>query len=204
MVSQTQIEDLVRKAIAVLKSGGVVVFPTETAYGLAADATNSRAVERVMAIKGREEWKTPSLIVADRAMAQRYCELTPLLADLADRFWPGALTIVARVTQGLSSLVIRDSTIALRVSSGPIARDLSNGLGVPIVATSANRAGEKECYRIEDVRGQFVSQLLQPDFYLDVGSLTPRPPSTVVREVGGSIEVLRQGELYVSTREKIV
>jgi L-threonylcarbamoyladenylate synthase len=213
MVSKTKIDQQVCEAVAVLRAGGVVVFPTETAYGLAADATNDRALERLAAIKHREVWKTPPLIVASRAMAERYAELTPALSDLVDKFWPGALTIVVRtkipplpegglggVGVNLSEKVIRDSTIALRVSSNQTARALSKNLGAPITSTSANLAGGKECYRVEDARAQFASQILQPDYYLDVGPLEPHLPSTIVREVDGRMEVLRQGEIYVPTR----
>lgn len=196
MVSETKIDNQIRDAVDVLKKGGVVMFPTETAYGLAADATNDAAVERVQAIKGRSAWKTPPLIVADRKMAEHYGLLTPILARLADKYWPGPLTIVVTIKKSennLSKFVIRDETIALRVSSHLIASALSHGLGVPIVATSANITGEDECYRVEDVKAQFSQRSVQPDFYLDVGLLEHNPPSTIVREANGTIEVLRQG-----------
>lgn len=218
----------INQAIQILRAGGVVVFPTETAYGLAADATNARAVERVMALKGREGWKTPPLIAADTAMVQTYCTLSPILADLAHQFWPGPLTVVCPASRpasrpglevvegaqqsedlvfkarpwglrpwGLAEGVVREGKVAIRVSSHPTARALSRELGVPIVATSANVAGETECYDVASVKKQFATRPLQPDYYLDEGLLEKRLPSTIVAERDGKLVVLRQGEIEI-------
>lgn len=184
-------------AISVLKNGGVIVFPTETAYAIGCDARNWHAVEKIMHIKQREMWKTPPLIAVDLAMVERYCELSEPLRDLVQRFWPGPLTMIVpiRPSQDLSDLVIRNGTIAIRVSSDPTARKLSKELGAPIVSTSANIAGEPSCYRIEDVRTQFGSQLPQPDFFLDGGVLEHRPASTIVKEEDGKMIVIRKGTI---------
>ncbi|MBI5369661.1 threonylcarbamoyl-AMP synthase [Candidatus Uhrbacteria bacterium] len=193
--------DDIQEAVAVLKNGGVVVYPTETAYGLAADATNERAVERVRAIKGREAWKTPPLIVADKQMAERYVMLSSVLNKLVHELWPGPLTIVAPVSdfgrQELAQGVIRDGTVALRVSSHKIASALSRELGKPIVATSANVAGEPTCFDIVCVRTQFASQLLQPDFFLDEGPLPECKPSTLIAECDGEVVILREGAIEI-------
>jgi L-threonylcarbamoyladenylate synthase len=193
-------------AVELLRNGGVVVFPTETVYGLAADATNARAVERVMAIKGREGWKTLPLIVADQEMFERYCVITPKLQELTRQFWPGQLTVVVCVKQDskLASQVVRDGTVAIRVSSHPVARALSAQLGVPLVATSANVAGEPTCYDVASVTAQFSTRPLQPDFYLDAGSIETCPPSTIVAEQDGKIVVLRQGEINILATQKIL
>jgi L-threonylcarbamoyladenylate synthase len=196
-------EQQIQQALIVLRNGGVVVFPTETAYGLAADATNTRAVERVLAIKGREEGKTVALIASDLTMAERYLEFSARLHELAREFWPGPLTIVAKAKKGtdLSSAVIRENgTIALRVSSHPVATRLAQELRVPIVATSANRAGESSCYSVPAARQQLDAQPLQPDFYLDGGVLPRRKPSTIVKEVGRRLEIVRQGSAILSRR----
>jgi len=192
-------KDEIRKAVEMLRNGGVVVFPTETAYGIAADATNSRAVEKVMAIKGRVAGKAPPLIVADLKMAEKHALLSPIFDQLISKLWPGPLTIVSpiRKESTLSPLVVQDNTIAVRVSSHPIAHALSQALGVPIVATSANLAGEPACYDIESIKKQFNSQLLQPDLYLDDGVLPMRQPSTIIAEKNGRIVVLRQGEIEI-------
>ncbi len=195
-VSQSQL----REGVAILKKGGVIVFPTETAYGLGADATNAQAVQRLMAIKGREGWKTPPLIAATRDMVEMSAQISDVLRPYADQFWPGPLTLVLPIkkTSPLCTDVIREGTIAVRVSSQEVAQELSRALGAMVVATSANRAGQETCYDIASVRAQFDAQLLQPDFYLDAGPLPPRPPSTIIAEQDGQVAVLRKGEIYVA------
>ena len=187
------------KALSILRLGGVIVFPTETAYGIAADATNSHAVGKVMAIKGRSIMKAPPLIVSDLKMAEKHALLSPIFDQLISSLWPGPLTIISPIRKDstLSPLVVQDNTIAVRVSSHPIAQALSHELNVPIVATSANLAGEPPCYDIESVKKQFSSQILQPDLYLDGGVLQVRQPSTIVKEENGRIVILRQGEIII-------
>jgi L-threonylcarbamoyladenylate synthase len=189
------------EAIAVLQKGGVVVFPTETAYGLAADATDAKAVRKVFAIKGRGAEKSVPLIASDRAMAERYIHLTPSLRMLAKRHWPGPLTIVGLVRFGLAPGAVRkDGTVAIRVSSHPIARALSRALNSPIVATSANVAAQPTCYSVRAVQKQFATRRLRPDFYVDVGALPRREPSTLVKEEDGELIMLRQGSVRLSLR----
>lgn len=181
----------------VLKHGGVVLFPTETAYGLAVDATNPRAVKRVHEIKGRAEEKTFPLIAADAAMAMRMMQMSPRLLALAKKHWPGALTIVAPVKKGsgLAKEVVRkEGTIAVRVSSGVIATVLSKGLGNPITSTSANKTGEATCYSVRT----FFKQLPEADvFVLDLGAIPRRALSTIIAEENGEIIVRRQGRIRV-------
>ena len=188
------------RAIEIVKNGGVVVIPTETAYGLVADATNTSAVERIRLMKGRDLWKTPPLIVSSIEMADHFIDLTPKLRELANRHWPGPLTIVAKAKESkLAKQVIReDGTIALRVSSNSIAQAIARAINAPIVATSANLSGLPECYSIEDVQVQFKEQSHQPDFYVDGGILKPVAPSTIIKEEYANIIVLRQGETIVA------
>jgi L-threonylcarbamoyladenylate synthase len=201
---------MIKAAVEILKAGGVVVFPTETAYGLAADATNERAVRRVFAIKGRELGKSFPMIAASVAMVEKYAILSPVLRKLVKKQWPGPLTVVASVrvdtntstsvsvsasrsvgANGHSPLrtgVVRGGTVAVRVSSHPIARELSRRLGRPIVSTSANLSGQPACYSIRAVKKQLGDK---PDFYLDTGRLPKRKPSKIVMEQDGEIVVLR-------------
>ena len=190
----------VTQAVHVLKKGGVVLFPTETAYGLAADATNIKAVKRIFDIKGREETQTPPLIVADFHMASTYVEWTPLLRQLARTHWPGPLTISikGKKKNSLAKNVIRDDgTIGIRVSSHPVAQKLSAGLGKPIVATSANIHGQPNCYSVKAAMRQFLLKGLLPDAFIDVGIIPKRLPSTIVAEQNGKIFLLRKGSMRI-------
>ncbi|MFC1788232.1 L-threonylcarbamoyladenylate synthase [Patescibacteria group bacterium] len=188
----------ITKAIKILQQGGVIVFPTETTYGLAVDATNHKAANKIMKIKKRPLSSPFPLIVASFKMAEAYVEFSPLMRKLARQYWPGPLTIITKARKGtnLTKLACRsDGTIALRVSSHPLAKKLSQELLGPIISTSANLSGQPECYSIAAVHRQLDTQLLQPDYYLDEGALPRRKPSTIIKEVDGQIEIVRQGSI---------
>ncbi|MCE5263035.1 MAG: threonylcarbamoyl-AMP synthase [Deltaproteobacteria bacterium] len=135
------------EAVRVLCSGGVVAFPTETFYGLGADARNEAAVEQIFRIKGRDFRNPIALIVADERGVIPLAEEIPEAARiLMKRFWPGPLTLVLRASSAvLPRLTAGTGKIGIRVSSHPIARLLASGLGGPLTATSANRSGGPEC-----------------------------------------------------------
>lgn len=165
-VKKSGLELVMKNAVAVLKAGGVVVFPTETSYGIGCDATNAEAVRRVFEIKGRPEGKGTPLIVDSFKTAERWGVFSPLAQTLAQKYWPGPLTIVVPATgdgrvAGRDSLlriapaVLQDNTVALRISSHPVARELAKRLGRPLIATSANRSGEPPAYSIR----AFLSQI---------------------------------------------
>ena len=187
--------------------GGVVVFPTETAYGLAADVMNPRAVHKVMLIKGRDR-KTMPLIASSFAMATRNVYLSPMTRELAKKYWPGPLTIVApakakkrkhpvSLTKIHPDVVREDGTAAIRVTSHPIAAALARRLGNPIVATSANLAGKPACYTLSEFQKQMKGRRYQPDYLIDAGRLKKRPTSTIIKEDDGVIVILRQGEIKI-------
>ena len=127
----------VEQAVALLASGGIAALPTETVYGLAADAANGEAVARVYAAKGRPGFNPLIVHVADRAMAQRYARFDPLSERLADALWPGPLTLVLPLTADapISSLVTAGlDTVAIRIPAHPVMQAVIRGLGRGIAA----------------------------------------------------------------------
>lgn len=217
------------EAVAHLCRGGLLIYPTETAYALGCDATDARAVRALFRLKGRERGKPLPLIVASRAMVERYAHLTPLARRLAARYWPGALTIVlpqlrhsegrargishhGKVAALAPGIVSPDGSIALRISSHPIARALSQRLGRPIVSTSANRSGQPPCYTIPSAlhslnrtviaraaryRSEAISAARLGLRVLDIGPLPRRRPSTIVDARGDALRTLRRGTIRV-------
>lgn len=184
-----------------LKEGETLVYPTETCYGLGCDATNVTALQNIFAIKGRSENKPVILLFNGLDMLGEYTEITPTLRRLSDTYWPGALTIIVPIRSrgGLVHHVIAsDNTIACRVSPHPFVQALVQALGRPFVSTSANRAGNPSPYTIEEVLTEFSSQKNQPDIVIDAGSLPRNKPSTIVRLVGDTLEIVRQGEIVVN------
>ncbi|MEK7105576.1 MAG: L-threonylcarbamoyladenylate synthase [Patescibacteria group bacterium] len=185
----------VKHAVDVLKRGGVVIFPTETSYGISCDATNVKAVRRVFAIKGRPEGKGTPLIVDSFLMAKKWGVFNLMASVLAKHYWPGALTIVVPAKGKVAGMVLQDKTVALRVSSNETARALAKGLGRPVVATSANLAGEPPSYSLRAMK-RLLNQKIASDVYvLNVGALPRRKPTTLVKTTDDAFVILRQGAI---------
>jgi L-threonylcarbamoyladenylate synthase len=183
-------QDLVRKiapadaqaiacAARFLREGGLVAFPTETVYGLGADATNGRAVAGIFAAKGRPRFNPLIVHVRDLGEAEHHAAFSDIARRLAARFWPGALTLVLpRAATRLSELVSAGlSTVALRVPSHPVAQRLLEATGLPIAAPSANPSG-----RVSATLASHVEEALQEkvDLILDGGPTALGLESTVI------------------------
>jgi L-threonylcarbamoyladenylate synthase len=136
--------DAIAAAAEVLQAGGLVAFPTETVYGLGADATNARAVAGIFAAKGRPQFNPLIVHVAETGDAARFAVLDERARALAAAFWPGALTLVLAKSAGCPIADLATAgldTIAVRIPSHPVARTLIHAAGVPVAAPSANRSG---------------------------------------------------------------
>jgi L-threonylcarbamoyladenylate synthase len=166
---------VIRKAAKTIRYGGLVVYPTETCYGLAADATNARAVRKVYAIKKRSKNKPIPIIVSSLNMMKRYGRITKLVRALAEKFMPGPLTVVTDKKELPDILNLNE--IAFRISSHPIASKLVRSVGKPITATSANISGQPPIYTSRRVIEVFNGKV---DMILDCGNLKRTKPSTYV------------------------
>jgi L-threonylcarbamoyladenylate synthase len=182
------------RAIEALRSGETVVYPTETFYGMGADALSLAALDRLFALKGREPGKPVALIAADaRSAFELARELPEAARRLADAFWPGPLTLVLPARDNLPGpLIGPDCRVGVRVSSHPIARALAAGLGRPITATSANLAGGQPATTLAEARDAFGAKV---KVYLEGGELAASAPSTVVACDRNGWRVLRAGAI---------
>ena len=183
----------IERAVFVLRSGGLVAFPTDTLYALGADAARAAAVDRVFAVKGREAGKALPLFVDGLEMAGAVCILNDAARRLAASFWPGALTLVLPRRPEFESLALGGGgTAALRVPAHATALALVAGLGGPVTGTSANRSGGPEPATAAEVRRQLGEAV---DYVLDGGPCLVGRPSTVVDCSGDDVRVLRQGAI---------
>lgn len=180
-------------AAAALRDGALVAFPTETVYGLGADARNGLAVARIFETKGRPSFNPLIVHVMDREMAGQYVTMTREAMVLADTFWPGPLTLVlpAREGNGTSSLVSAGlDTLAVRVPAHPVAQALLRAADCPIAAPSANRSGRISPTRAEHVRAEFGDTV---PIILDGGASDVGLESTIVDLSGSEPFLLRPG-----------
>ena len=184
---------VLREAIGVLRAGGTVVYPTDTFYGLGADATNLEAVRGVVRAKGRPDGRPMPVLIGD---LEQLPTITPPLDGparmLVERFWPGALTLVVPALPGWERLASAEGRIGVRLPDHAVPRALSRLLAAPIVGTSANRSGEPTP---RDLAGLLARLDGRVGLVLDAGDLPPSKGSTVVELVGAEARVVREGDL---------
>ena len=194
-------ERLLAEALAALDHGQAIGFPTETFYGLGADALSARAVGRVVRLKGRPADSPIPVIVADQRML--LCIVTaipPLAQSLIDQFWPGPLTLVLPGSPGLPKpLLNRRGGVGVRVSSHPLAQRVVSEFGRPITATSANLSGENAARTAQEVRAYFGASL---PIILDGGALRGKKGSTVLEVDKDQIRLIREGEIARAALQK--
>lgn len=203
LLSKNNLKEVLSKSARVLHRGGVIVYPTETSYGIGADATNKKAVQKVFLIKGREKGKPLSVLMASKAMAKRYTLLSQNALLLWNAFLPGALTLRVSPKLGARFPCARaDGTVGIRVSSHPFAAALVRMYGKPITATSANFSDEPSLYDPKKIIAVFSKRYQRPELLIDAGALPKRPASTVVDCTGASVRLLREGPITVTQIKK--
>ncbi|MBI4964828.1 MAG: threonylcarbamoyl-AMP synthase [Desulfomonile tiedjei] len=190
-------ESLLDRAAEVIRSGGLVIVPTETFYALAADPFQEGAVRRVFQAKLRDESMPLPLIAADRGTVDKViANLAPLTKRLMDSFWPGSLTILLEVAIPVFELLRGPSgKIGVRVPPPCPARTLAERVGGWITATSANLSGHANPKRLADIAREVQRAA---DMVLDLGPAPGGKPSTVVEPVGESLRVIREGAISLA------
>ncbi len=196
--------DALNTAAANLRAGQLVAFPTETVYGLGADATNGQAVARIFEAKGRPRFNPLIVHVPGLAEVEKLAHITPLAQRLAEGFWPGPLTLVMkrRADSGLSDLVTAGlETVAIRVPDHPLARALLIATGRPLAAPSANRSGHVSATQARHVDADLGARV---SMILDGGATAHGIESTVMDVTGDSAVLLRAGAVPADVIEAVL
>ena len=179
--------------VAILRSGGVVAFATDTLYGLAADPRRDDAVGRVFEAKGRDEDVPVPLIAANLEQAQQMGEFGELELRLAQHFWPGPLTIVVPAKSGIARRILAGgTTVGIRVPAHEVARALCGSMASCLTATSANRSGEPAPASAHEIDPHLASRI---QAVLDSGPAPGGPPSTIVSASSDGLHLLRGGAI---------
>jgi len=181
----------IEKGVTTLKKGGVIAFPTDTVYGLGADAFNARAVERIYEIKNRARHQQLPLLIADVKQLTALANPIPEIAWFLTRhFWPGGLTLVLEKTDSVPAHLASGPTIAVRIPNHCVCLALIQHLGNPIIGTSANISGQPPALTADEVRQQLAGEI---DFVLNGGKCPGGKESTVVDITHDAPAILRQG-----------
>lgn len=184
----------IQKAADVLKNGGILIFPTDTAYGIGCRIDNEKAVERLFEIKGRDFAKAVPVLVGSLEMAKSYAHFQPEVYNLTKKYWPGGLTLILpSISKHISPLIQKNGTIGLRMPDKKVILKIISLVGVPIIGTSANFAGEKTPYSFEELDQNIVNKV---DFVLQ-GICEKGLSSTVLDVSTEPWRILRQGPVTI-------
>lgn len=193
LISRDVVQGELRDAVSVLKEGGIIVYPTDTVYGLAVDAFNLEAIGKLFVLKKRSQKPLP-VIVANMAMAKSIAEISHEQETIMKKYWPGAVTFVVKKKNIVpNALTLGLDTVGIRIPKSDVSVYLAKLLGNPITSTSANISGNKVCTTVDEVLREFSDFESQPDYLLDIGELKELPPSTVVDLTVKPPKVLREG-----------
>jgi L-threonylcarbamoyladenylate synthase len=196
----------VRVATEILKSGGLVIYPTETLYGIGADATNPKAIQKLTKYKNRPFGKPYSIAVTNQKMAGECVELNTAAKNLYKEFLPGPLTVISKgkhkVAHGVES---EDGTLGIRIPDFKLVMDIVKKLGKPITATSANASYKKRPYSIPDILDNISDkQKSLIDLIIDAGELPHNEPSTVIDTTLDDPVTLRQGRIKLADKNEVL
>lgn len=189
IVADARKPESIKDAVAAVRKGGIVAYPTETVYGLAVDPYNLHALDLLFSAKGRDREKAILLIVADETQLRNVTvNISPRAQALMDAFWPGPLSILFPKHPDLpEALAPGLDKICVRCPGAQVARDFCAAFGAALTSTSANASGEAPIISLADLHLPHIA------LGLDGGALAPSPPSTIVDAETG--EVLREGSI---------
>jgi len=191
------LQQQIRKGAKILQEGGLVAFPTDTVYGLGANAFIPKAVERIYEVKNRPKQLPFPLLLGDMSQVRTVAEpMTGVAWFLARRFWPGGLTLVLPKAASLPAYLASGTTVAVRIPNHPVCLALIQCMEGPIIGTSANISGEPSALTAEEVKQQLEGRI---DFIIDGGRCPGGKESTIVDVRGKEPVILRQG--IISQRE---
>src|SRR3989338_1303872 len=196
----------VKDAVTELQAGGVIIYPTDTLYGLGADALSDKAVGKVYKIKGRDERKPVHAIVADIKMIEKYAEVPDMARMLAKEFLPGPLTLILKKKAGIKTGIAKGiSKIGFRIPRNKFCLALAKKYGKPFTTTSANTSGHKTERTVQAILEQLgirrhfnilENVRMSPiELVTDAGGVPERQPSTVVDLSGKEPVILREGAI---------
>lgn len=186
--------EIIAEAAAMIRRGGVVVFPTRCLYGLGADALDPDAIEKIFKIKRRPaDNPIPVLIHCRRQLDSLAARITPAAAAIMQAFWPGRVTLVFEARAALSDrLTAGTGKIGVRLAGHPVAAALVRQVGSPVTATSANLSGRPGCRQVQDLDPPVAGQV---DLVLDAGRLEGGVGSTIVDVTEDPPRILREGRV---------
>jgi len=187
----------IQKAVEILNKGGIIIFPTDTAFGIGCRMDNQAAIKKLFKLRKRPQSQAVPVLVSGLEMAKEYAIEIPdkVVQDLINPYWPGALTIVLEANVARVPSLVRGgtTTVGLRMPNHPVALKIIKGVRVPILGTSANFHGEQTPYQLSDLNNELISLV---DYVVE-GECSVKKNSTVIDATKTPWQILRQGAIEI-------
>ena len=195
--------DIIKNGADTINNGGIVLFPTETVYGIGANALNDEAVKKIFVAKGRAQDNPLILHISDMDMLNQIAEnISEIEYRLMDAFWPGPFTIILNKKKDIANVATcNGNTVGVRMPSNKIAHDLIKESGVPIAAPSANISGKPSGTNLSDIFNELKDKV---GFIIDGGETDIGIESTVVRVIDDEVKILRPGKITKEDIERVI
>ena len=190
-IKKQNLKEIIKMVIKFLKEGKVIIYPTDTVYGLLSDATNKKAVEKLFKIKKRSLQKPIPIFVRDIKMAKKIAKIDKNQEKFLKKVWPGKVTIVLRSKTKTKLYGVNRKTIALRIPKYKLLNTLLKKINCPLAQTSANISGEPAASNIPKIINQFKNKKYNPDLIIDGGTLRNKP-SKVIDLTANPPKILRK------------
>jgi len=191
---QGQINKTAEIAAGILKNGGVVVYPTDTLYGLGANAFNEDAIVKVQKIKKQDRNKPISVVVKDIKMARKISCIDSKVEKILSRIWPGPITVVLRKKDIIPYILTgAGETVAIRISDNKFISTLLSKIDFPITATSANISGENNLLKPEEIVEKLGEEKTSPDLFINTGKIKNSIASTIIDLTASTPKIIRMG-----------
>lgn len=192
--NQDQINRIAEIAAEILKNKGVVVYPTDTLYGLGANAFNEDAIAKIQKIKKQDRDKPISVVVKDIKTARRIACIDLKVEKILNRIWPGPITVVLRKKDVIPYILTgAGETVAVRISDNKFIAALMEKIDFPITATSANISGENNLLKPEEIVEKLGGEKTSPDLFVNTGEIKNSTASTIVDLTAGVPKIIRMG-----------
>lgn len=195
--------DKIKEVARVLKEKGIIVYPTDTIYGMGADCLSPEAIKKIYSLKKRKAIKPISVVISDVEDVEKIAvDIPPSFWEIADKFWPGPLTLILKASPDIPAELCGDSrTIGVRLPALPWLRELVREAGVPVTATSANISGEGVYTSVKKIVKAFSGKV---EMIVDAGDIKDTRPSTLLDITSGKLKIIREGAFSSQKLKKYV
>ena len=205
IISVENLEEAVKEAVLTLKQGGVIVYPTDTMYGLGTNAMLVNSVDRIFRIKQRPKTKPLPVMIRNMKWAEAVAFVYEREKKILNAIWPGAISVVLPKRREIPDIVTADkNNVALRIPKHDFVDKILGRFGYPITGTSANISGQEPSNKIGDIIEMFKKQSFQPDLIIDAGDLPKSEPSTILDLSSLKPKILRIGLTKPETLLKLL